>query len=213
MTLHCDICGNLWEADWGPDTSPFPAIETCDLCRTKHAAQVFHEHCPPLYRESDPAVLPTEAREKAMAWVYGQTPGPRGLVLVGPSRVGKTRIMWMVIRNVLRLAKPTPSLMAFNCVSFGHELARHYHTGDAEDWLDTVGKVDVVFFDDLGKEKLTDRAQAELFGVIEHRMSHLKPILATTEHTAEGLADKVSTDRGPALVNRLREACLVIPVP
>jgi DNA replication protein DnaC len=211
MTYYCDICGKLTEVydTKYPDPSPIPTIETCEPCREYLVRTLFNKDCPPLYQESDPSRLPQEALIKARFW----TMGPKGLILIGPSRVGKTRIMWLLLKDVLRLTKPIPSLFAFNCVSFGHDLARHYHAGDAEDWLETVGKADLVFFDDLGKEKLTERAQAELFGVMEYRMSHLKPILATTEHTAEGLADRVSTDRGPALVNRLREACVVIPVP
>ena len=59
--------------------------------------------------------------------------------------------------------------------------------------------------DDLGKAKLTERAEAELFGLVEHRIANLKPLIVTTNFVGDKLSDKLSEDRATPLVRRLRE--------
>lgn len=192
------------------------AIRLCAKCRREGNGSVplFKQLCPPLYQDTERHRLPQVALHAALEW----KPGPQGMVLVGKSRAGKSRIMWLVIEKYMRDFVPTETkkqarIYCFDSVSFGHELARQYRNDKGEDWIKDVSNSDLVFFDDFGKEKYTERVEAEVFGIIEHRMAWLKPILATTEQTSEGMSDRVSSHRGPAMINRLRESCVVIPVP
>lgn len=98
----------------------------------------------------------------------------------------------------------------FDSISFGHEIAKHYRDEDAEDWLDSVAKKPLLFFDDLGKLKMTERAEVELFGLIDRRCSNELPIIATTNDTGDTLASRMTDNRGPALIRRLREFCTPI---
>jgi DNA replication protein DnaC len=140
-----------------------------------------------------------------MKWEYGG----KGLLFWGPTGRCKTRVLWLLIQKLAVHLGPD-SIHVFTGTDFGNKLARHYKEEDAEEWLEQVKGCKLVIFDDLGKLKLTDRAEAELFDVINHRTSWHLPIIATTELDEAGMADRMSYHRGPALIRRLREFCEVI---
>jgi hypothetical protein len=64
--------------------------------------------CPPLYRNTIPEQLPNpEKFEEVQKWKYG----PTGLLLLGPTRCGKTRAVWTRLRRLhLLLRKPSALL-------------------------------------------------------------------------------------------------------
>jgi DNA polymerase III delta prime subunit len=160
--------------------------------------------CPPLYRETDPARLPPVPLAEVMAWQYG----PQGLLLIGPTGAGKTRAAYLLLRRLLD-EDESRRIIAFGCLDFGHEAARRFREATGETWVAGVARADVVFFDDFGKEPLTERVEAELFGLIEYRTAHHLPILATSNLTGAALEAKASADRGGPMVRRLREFCRV----
>ncbi len=161
--------------------------------------------CPPLYRETDPARLPQGPLADVLAWRYG----PQGLLLIGPTGTGKTRAAYLLLRRLLD-EDETRRIIAYDGLAFGHEAARRFREGTGETWVTGVATADVIFFDDFGKMTLTERVEAELFGVIEYRTAHHLPILATSNMTGADLAAKASKDRGEPLVRRLREFCRVV---
>lgn len=202
-TYICERCG---ARRFVPGTGY--GTEICPKCKTRMADELFEKICPAAYRETDVAQLPKNQFDRAMQW----TMGPRGLLLMGPTGQCKTRIAWKVIERLVR-QEYLRSIAVFSGVSFGHELAKAYKRDEAEEWLERIWEAKVVFFDDLGKLKLTERAETELFGVIDHRTSHNLPIITTTNDTGDTIADRMSDNRGPALVRRLREFCQVITFP
>lgn len=203
MTTTCPTCGTS-RTDDSFETANFlvscgaSIYVDCAKCR----AEQFARKCPPIYRDTNRSLLPSQW-DLVKTW----TQGPRGLILSGPTGKCKTRCAWELLSEYPNQKR----YLAFDCVSFGHELSRKYRTDEAEDWLDKLGSgIDLVFFDDLGKLKLTERAETELFGVIERRCANKLPILATTNDTGDTLSDRMTENRGPALVRRLREFCEVI---
>ena len=160
--------------------------------------------CPPDYREVDLARLPDrEAYEKVLEWQYG----PQGLLAHGKARQGKTRAVWQLVK---RLLFEGHAVAAFNCVSFGHKVME-YGGNPAQfvAWIESLHKVvPVVYLDDpFGKGKLTERAIAELFGLVENRMANRLPILITMNMTAKQIAAYIGGDRATPLVGRLMECC------
>lgn len=163
----------------------------------------FCEVCPPLYQSCDPDRLPCgpEGLRKVLAWQYG----PRGLLLHGATGRGKTRAAWLLVRRLLDEGR---EVVAFDAVSFSHEVQRRFSgDGDGPKWADRLAQIAVIFFDDAGKCRLTDRGEAELFGLIERRMANCRPIIATTNFVGDTLAANLRDDVGRALVRRLRESC------
>lgn len=126
---------------------------------------------------------------------------------MGETGLGKSRVAWHLLRRILIEDKPEVKFKWFDCVGFGHEIAKHYKAEDAEEWLESMAAVQLVFMDDLGKLKLTERAEVELFGLIERRCANRLPMIVTTNDTGDTLASRMTDNRGPALIRRLREFC------
>ncbi|HVM62254.1 MAG TPA: helicase-related protein [Verrucomicrobiae bacterium] len=159
--------------------------------------------CPLIYRNTDTGRLPCGPRKLAatLGWQYG----PNGLVLHGPTGCGKSRAAWLLLR---RLHFEGYETVAFNAVSFSHEVAYHFGpNGDAVRWVRRIHNAPVVFLDDLGKCRLTERGEAELFGLVEARAAQGRPIIATTTFVGDTLAATMHPETGAALVRRLRDFC------
>jgi len=129
------------------------------------------------------------------------------ILLIGPTGAGKTRCAYLLLKRLLDEGR---RIVAFDCVRFGHDCARRFRDGSGEDWSDGLAKVDLVFFDDLGKGRFTERVEAELFAVVERRLANKLPCIVTTNMTGRSLVAKASHERGEPLVRRLRESCRVV---
>lgn len=178
--------------------------ECCANCLPLWAT--FCKMCPPLYRESDRARLPCHA--SALAAVLDWQHGPEGLLLHGATGKGKTRAAWLLLR---RLHFAGYRIEAFDCVSFSHEITRRFSAdGDGVKWAAKLARAPVLFLDDLGKGRLTERGVAELFGLVEVRTANLLPVIVTCNHVGDTLAASLHGETGAALVRRLREFCRCI---
>lgn len=178
-------------------------FDPCWACRpaTPGQAEARWTHiCPPLYQQTDPSRLPQDALAQVNAWQFG----PRGLIAVGPTGLGKTRALWLLIR---RLCHDGRSVLAFSGTRFGEEVADAFGSGRGTAWMKGATGVDVLFLDDFTKSVLTERADSALFGVVETRTANCLPILTTTNLDGQGLARQISADRAAPLVRRLREFC------
>lgn len=201
-TINCRTCNKSWQQE---SRSAFAGnySSECSDCARIRRTEKFTKACPPLYQSTDVGRLPQRQLGLALAWQYG----PRGLILLGETGVGKTRVAWTLLRRVLIEDKKEHTFMWFDAIAFGHKIALHYRSEDAEAWLDRVATIPLLFFDDLGKLKLTERAEVELFGVIEGRCAAGLPLIVTTNDTGDSLAARMTDNRGPAMIRRLREFC------
>lgn len=135
-----------------------------------------------------------------MAWDYA----PRGLIVYGPTGLGKTRSCWLVVRRWFDLGK---SVSMFNSVDFANEVNRRFGDGEGPDWIESIQANDILFLDDLDKAKLTERVETELYGLIEHFTSHSKPLIVTCNSTGDQFMSKFSPQRADAIYRRLKEFC------
>lgn len=201
-TINCRSCNASWQKETRSSITGTYSGE-CPDCSKIRRENKFNEICPSLYQKSDISRLPAQQLTKALDWKYG----PRGMILLGDTGKGKSRVAWTLLRRVLVEDRQEVGFMWFDAISFGHKIALHYREEDAEQWLDKVAVCPLVFFDDLGKLKLTERAEVELFGVIERRCASELPIIVTTNDTGDSLAARMTDNRGPAMIRRLREFC------
>jgi DNA replication protein DnaC len=200
VDLYC-VCGKQWQIAWKPGY--VGGYIECRDCKTKRRTERFKETCPSLFQESDPKRLGKPFAD-AQVWKYG----PKGLMLFGATGNGKTRAAWALIRRLM--IEEGREVMVFDSTSFGHAMERAYAEGRAAELMESAAKVELLFLDDFGKLKLTERAEAELFGIIDRRMAWQLPCIITTNDHGESLAARLTDNRGPALVRRLREFCQVI---
>jgi DNA replication protein DnaC len=136
-------------------------------------------------------------------------PGRRGIGLLGKTRLGKTRGLFLVLKHALTSGI---SIDAISHGTFSNMVRLAYGAGDAEaeSRLARLYQADVVMLDDLGKAPSTERADAELELLVEHLTSHNRTILWSANGSKEWLTGRFGPDRGPALVERLREFTYVI---
>jgi DNA replication protein DnaC len=175
---------------------------------TERTMQIAIDHeklwcktCPAIYRATDIDQLPDpKTTLRVTAWEYG----PKGLLLHGESRTGKTRSAWLLLR---RLFDEKRSIMAWDGIGWFFEVGRAFRDIEhADKWLSIIAKVDVLFLDDIFRGRMTDAQDMALWGVIERRMSSGKPCIVTTNATGETLEARCGPSVIP-IIARLRECC------
>ncbi len=193
------------------DCSPVVMAEQVISESEKEAAQIESDWmnlCPPLYRDSDAAKLPLAASiiPEVLAW----TRQPQGIGLAGNSGAGKTRLMFMLLRKLHFSGVRCKAITAKRFEKWCHRMFDK--DDDARINIQAAHTIPVLFIDDIGKEKYTERVESEFYDLVEHRTSHLLPILWTANATGEQLAQMMGNDRGVPIVRRLREFSTVISV-
>lgn len=188
-------------------------ISVCDPCieRARQARidnvrsnrlEDFKRICPVTYQSSDhnhPS-MPVRAKlEKILSW----KPCGKGLILVGGSRCCKTRTMWMLLKK----------LFVFDNIDVAYtnasDLAERCRNQDDREELRNTP---ILFIDDLGKEKMTEHEENELYRLVEHRTARNKPIMFTTNFNGIELTKRLSPDRSGPIIDRIREFCTCIPM-
>jgi DNA replication protein DnaC len=200
-----------------------PSEPRCTYCRRLvevgvvcHYCQVLHEEfwvqtCPGFYRKTDMAKLaamahiPAAVHAEVLGWPYG----PKGLFLHGSPGTGKTRTMWTLLRRWHDEGHRIASFHMANPEStFSLQVAQHYRDGDAIEWLERIQAADVLFWDDIDKDKLTDRAEETAFAMFEHFTSYGKPVMVTTNVRGQAFSARFTGERGSAILRRIREFCV-----
>lgn len=169
----------------------------------------WEEQVAPLYRETVADKLPVEsgpAMIAATAWNYG----PKGLGFCGESRKGKTRVMYGLLHRLL--IEHGRRFIAMTTAEFSHKVSRYAaeDVKELDSFLNRLCRVSLLFLDDVGKGRMTDRVEAEMYHVIETRTANLKPILFTSNLAGDSLIASMSADRGVPIIERLREFCDVV---
>lgn len=146
--------------------------------------------------------------QKVMAW----TPGGTGIGLVGPSRTGKSPLLYALGQKLYVAGYdvfPTS----------GIEFQRQYHRAienrsSWEAYLFDCENSEVLLIDDADKLNLTAGVEAEYYGMLENRRNWSRPVLCTLNLTGEEFAKlaRERGDRASAIVERLRDLCEFIPV-
>jgi len=191
------------------------------------AAQLVEKTVPPLYRHSDTGKLNQKLLKACDDWQLG----PRGLGLVGKTGLGKTRCMYRMLRRLIEnlnietddrhperpvLSCRIPRIEAVNDATLAKLVLTALDFDDktgASRQLRDFHSADVLFLDDVGQSKISERVGAELYEIVEYRTSNLKPILFTSNFRGRQLAEKFTdTTRGDAVVRRLAEFCTIVVV-
>lgn len=205
----CCKCGA--RVDFTPDGYTNSANLRCEPCRAKElevrkqkrmanaslARGQFLKEVPPQYLEIDRARLPFPAALDEALKVSMQ----KSVLLFGPPGSGKTRIAWqMVIRWIERLGT-VEAMTAFDMIAYCARLSQG--ASEAEAFTSHLREVGLLFLDDVFKAKQTERVEELIFSIIDYRGSWNLPTIVTLNDTASTLKDRLSSDRGPALIRRL----------
>lgn len=214
ITSLCKLCGEpfQWEELILDNGRPFGMNPTvCDSCgeklnvdpaeesRKRRAA--FRAALPSAFRDTDRTRLPDALVQAVEDYSFGAI----GLAFVGKSGAGKTRAMLTLLERLAGEGRTvqwlTATDLAFMAGDQFSDDPQERH--NAKETLRRVRRVDVALLDDVGKGRMTDRAESELFDILDTRTREGRPTLWTSNSGGRDLLSMLSADRGDALLRRL----------
>lgn len=161
--------------------------------------QSWESLAPRAYQGFTRSMLPESSQsvsDTVLRWSHSE----RGIGLSGVSRTGKTFILTELMRRKYELGHsvhmPTASDFAYSCGS-GHD-------GDRREMIGKCLSVDLLFLDDIGNARYTDRVEKDLFHVLENRKRNLRPVFCTINGKGADLASGMSEHSAIPIINRLR---------
>lgn len=192
---HCEPCVSL------------NAITTATDAENDAQAQRRDEWlmiCPPLYRDTDPARISSIFWDASERW---DPSGRIGLGFAGKSGRGKTRSAFAALEAAHQLGRSCAYIT-------GSGISRTIRNGfdinapsraASNRTLAELRTADVLLLDDIGKQKWTDHAEQEVYDILEERTAHCRPIIWTMNSTAREFRERISADRGDAILRRLTD--------
>jgi len=172
----------------------------------KQLRRSWENLCPPAYREISIERLPNAIKfQEVQKWAYG----PKGLILIGSPRSGKTRSAWKLLE---RLHSEGRKIEALTPMDLKFQVMKAWQDNEAaEEWLDRLRRVGLLFLDDLDTVKFTEAVEETIYDIFEYRPMHHRPVIATLNRTGQELAARMNANgRGAKIVERMRESCEVI---
>jgi chromosomal replication initiation ATPase DnaA len=148
--------------------------------------------------------------EKVLGW----TVQPKGIGLVGPSRAGKSPLLYALGASLFIAGH---EVFPTTGIEFQRKYQRSFDKDETYAWADYLKaceESEVLLIDDADKLNLTPGVEAEYYGMLETRRNWQRPVLCTLNLTGSEFAalGRERSDRAAAIVERLRDLCEFIPV-
>ena len=187
--------------------------------RSAHREKLWQAIAPPLYRTSETSRFPDMLVKAIAAHDIAST---TGIGFVGPAGTCKTRAAFVLLRRFHDAGREVfaitaPDLATTAADQFDNSIIREFSLGPTRKVSDVAKRtlarckaVPVLFIDDLGKGKMTERAEIELFNVLESRTSNMLPTLWTSNAGSSELAAMISPDRRDPILRRLVEFSAIV---
>ena len=161
--------------------------------------------CPPTMQETDIERLP-ERFNKIKDFDPYET--GMGLTIHGRTGTAKTRSVWMLLKILCEKGKGDHFFVT--STSFANKISwcygRNEFNKEYNSYIRTCKLAKTLVFDDIGKERLTERVTTELFDLIDHRTNYKLPIIYTTNYVGDELLAKFpSKESGQPILRRMRE--------
>jgi DNA replication protein DnaC len=129
----------------------------------------------------------------------------KGVGLLGPTGVGKSRILYELFRLWYCSGRATVCLLPV--AQFARVCASMNGNEERLKMIRRAIEADFLLLDDIGKEKPTVRVETDLFDILDARYRAAKPLFVATNFTGDQLAARFSEENGAAMVRRIKETC------
>jgi DNA replication protein DnaC len=194
----CRSCAESGKATW--HSFPFDFVRIFDEKGLVFAET--HPQMPSAYRDTCIDKLPSERMRKAFNW----TPGEKhSLLLHGTTGCGKTRVAWSIFNRLWLQAFPLDAQF-LPMRKVDGLIEKGFDDRDHGGVIEYLIEVPLLVLDDLGKERMTQRLESDLFAVIDERTANNKVTIITTNYTSQGLQERFSNaETGPAFIRRLKD--------
>ena len=198
---NCDDCCLKWKQE----ELDRPQRERKELSLARFKLMI-----PPIYHETDLNKLSGILRSCYEKGVKS----PLGLGIVGRAGAGKTRAAVMILKKAQDAGQDTFYVAATDlALHSANQFAESPTIKDiAISTLKLCKTSDLLMIDDLGKGRMTDRAESTLYDILEYRTSRMLPVIWTSNSDAKGMRLMFSSDRGDAIIRRLTEFCDIIKI-
>src|SRR6516162_1430371 len=133
--------------------------------------------CPKRYRKTVLRKLP--APVIMIKRVLENPMDERSLRLVGPTGIGKTRLAYMLLKKYYFVGD---TIKMFDSTAFGSQASAAFRDGKEAEFFKAAVEPRILFLDDVGKNKFTERVIEALFTVIDRRGARELPILFTMQY-------------------------------
>ncbi len=210
------LAAGLITADF--DQRPATEVDTAKLVRRQQRAdraRYWHAQCPSRSRQSrwdHPRLLPyTQQINQVLQWQAGD----EGMLITGPTGRGKSRAMWALLRRLL--AHEGRDVRVWRSFDFFRTMQEQINYGRDESraWIKSVARIPIIALDDWGQEAVTtakaDWCQATFFDLLDQRLGEGRPLIVTTNLTAQQIADTDSKGvRANPMLRRVLDTCTTI---
>jgi len=208
-TYFCERCKDegwvYWTSEEGYDMAA-----KCPVCHGVPNPKILYEQAniPSLFRRykpfrtyDEPAL--NEVKEKVWRFVTNYEPG-KGLLLMGPVGVGKTHLAV----SIIKLLTERKVRCRFWDINEWLDRLRHSYDGreDTEALLEEPKSVELLVFDDLGAQRITDHTTDRLFDVINARYLRRLSTIITTNISER----QIRNTYGDRVWSRLTAMCKII---
>lgn len=150
------------------------------------------------------------ARKVAEDWIERWDRGdPANLLLFGPVGSGKTGLAWSIVRCVIERWLVRARLVVFH--ELLDEMRTAMRTKQPLDHVTNLARVPVLALDDLGAERPTPFACAELLALIDLRWRRKLPTIITSNYEPDVLAERLGHDDpviGERIVSRMSDGAV-----
>ncbi len=155
-------------------------------------------------QQTDRAKLPAANANAVLRWRYQ----PTGLVITGPTGMGKTRTLVELLKDTYIIFNHEVAFIRFTEWKLKLDRAHRYGGEGVERFVRPFERVPVLAMDDLGHGKFTENNLACFFELLDARTSNALPTHFTTQHTKETLKaafDAVNPKTSEAIVRRMED--------
>jgi DNA replication protein DnaC len=171
----------------------------------RHAAQLGRirdellKTIPPRYRD---AALTCAPIGKWLDTYLDDRANAKGLLIAGPTGVGKTFQMWAIFKGLV-----ASNVFAVEVVKLVRLLAQLRPGGDSgQDRINALCSVPLLMVDDLGVQKASEWVEERLYEIVDTRYEAMLPTVFTTNTVPDRLHEEV----GPRVAGRIIEQSVVV---
>lgn len=172
--------------------------EWTEICPADYIAGSVEE-CKANPFKTDTTRLPVVQAFAANGWTFGKN---KGLWFNGPPGKCKTRLMWHILKNQLWMEGY--KVTALTAAQFSRGSSDSAAKGQASEWAERLVSARALFIDDLGKGRMTELNEADLFDILDRRIASgtSRPTFVTSNLQLKQFAG-ISLNRGEPLIRRL----------